>query len=642
MGPWVLVVLAVGLIALATPILALVTWLQLRRLEERLGGPALSNVTRLLERLNALETRVAELAAGVVGGAVRPDVSERSSASDADAVPVAHAESVAALPRPVSPSMPALPPLAAVPPAADLDLESRVAGRWLNRVGLLAVVVGVAFFLKYAIDNAWVGPAGQVSLGALLGVGLVAWSGRIRRAGHAYFADGLTGLGGAVMYLSLWAGGNFYALLPRGVAFAGMIAVTAALVAIAVGRGSQRVALLALIGGLVTPALLSTGADRQVALFVYLAVLNAAVLPVAAARGWRSITLPAFAGTQLYFWVWYGSFYGDDRWLSTAAFAALFFVQFFVFPVRGRAHGGRLRLEEAGLAFVNSGLLLIALRQVLWPEREILLTLSTLALAAAHLLMARQMPQTGMATRTAGESPARLLYAGLALTFATLSIFVGLDGPWIATAWAIEGAVLIWSGLRMAESRLRVSGLVLFALVGWRLLAAPVTADRFLFNPRLAVFLVVIGCAGAAVWWAFRAGSAIGDTERPWFWILGIGAHGLAILAMTLEIYEFFEPAAGATFTRDAYLAAGLTTSLAWTASASVLLYVGARRRIAGVRWLALALIGVTTVKVFLIDFAALTGIYRVISSLGLGVVLLIISFVYQRRVASAARDEVV
>jgi uncharacterized membrane protein len=599
-------------------------------------------VTRLLERLNALETRVAALGAGVADGAVGPDVSGASPASGTETTVVADAESVAAPPRPVSPPMPVLPPLAVAGPAADLDLESRVAGRWLNRVGLLAVVVGVAFFLKYAIDNAWVGPAGQVSLGALLGVGLVAWSARIRRAGHVYFADGLTGLGGAVMYLSLWAGGHYYALLPRGVAFAGMTAVTAGLVTMAVGRGSQRVALLALIGGLVTPALLSTGADRQVALFVYLAVLNAIVLPVAAARDWRSISLTAFAGTQLYFWVWYGSFYDDGRWVSTAAFAALFFVEFFVLPVSGRARGGRLRPEEASLAFVNSGLLLVALRRVLWPEREILLTLSTLALAAAHLLMARQMPQAGMATRATATPPARLLYAGLALTFATLAIFVGLDGPWIAIAWAIEGAVLVWSGLRMAERQLRVSGLVLFALVGWRLLAAPVTADRFLFNPRLAVFLVVVGCAGAAVWWAFRVGSAVGDTERRWFWILGIGAHGLAILAMTLEIYEFFGPAPGVSFTRDAYLAAGLTTSLAWTAYASGLLYVGARRRIAGVRWLGLALVGVTTVKVFLIDFAALTGIYRVISSLALGVVLLIISFVYQRRVASAARDEVV
>jgi uncharacterized membrane protein len=520
---------------------------------------------------------------------------------------------------------------------ADLDLETRVAGRWLNRIGILAVIVGVAFFLKYAIDNAWVGPAGQVSLGVLLGTALVWWSARLHHGGYAYFADGLTGLGGAVLYLSLWAAGNYYALLPSAAAFLAMAAVTASLVVVAIGRGSERVALLVLLGGLATPALLSTGADRQVELFLYLALLNAAVLPVARRRDWRWLALPALAGTELYFWTWFAEFYEDGRWLSTTLFAVLFFAEFFVLPALAGARR-RLRPEQVSLLFANSALLLVALRAVMWPEREVLLTAATLLLAAAHLAAARAIPSAGP-DRVEGP-PARVLYAGLALALATLAVFIGLDGPWIAVAWAIEGGTLVWSGVRTGERRLRLSGLALFALVAWRLAAAPLSADRFLFNPRFAVFLAVIASAALAVAWVYRAGPAVKAPERGWFWALGIGANVLAIVAMTLEIYEFFEPPAGAPFTRDAYLAAGLTTSLAWTAYAAGFLYFGARQRLAGLRWVGLAFMGLTTAKVFFLDFAALSGIYRIVSSLALGVVLLIVSFVYQRRL-TAAREEV-
>lgn len=642
MEAWVPFVLVLGLVLLGTPILALVTLLQLRRLERRLGGSTPPNVTLLLGRLTALEARVSELAGAMEGRPPRLTdlpVPARSAALDQAFAPV-NQPAPAAVPAGAMPlPTPVASPRLASVPADDLDLESRVAGRWLHRVGLIAVVIGVAFFLKYAVDNAWVGPAGQVSLGVLLGAGLVVWSTRLHRAGHAYFADGLTGLGGAVMYLSLWAGGAYYALLPLEAAFAAMVVVTAALVAIAIGRGSQRVALLALIGGLATPALLSTGADRQVALFLYLAVLNAAVLPVARSRGWRWIAWPAFVGTQVYFWVWYDAFYADDRLWSTTAFATLFFAEFFVLPALARGHAGRLPREQVMLVFANSALLLVALRAMMWPGQQLRLTVATLTLAAAHLAMARAVSAV-TAPREPGEPSARLLYAGLALTLATLAIFIGLDGPWIATAWALEGAVLVWSGLRTPTGWLRGSGLTLFALVAWRLLASPPSADRFLVNPRVAVFLVVIVCAGLSVWWVFRDRDRVAAAERRWFWLLGIGANVLALVAITLEIYQFFEPPPGASFTRDAYLAAGLTTSLVWTAYASVLLYFGTRHRLAGLRWLGLALVGLTTAKVFLLDFAALTGIYRVVSSLALGIVLLIISFVYQRRLTAATREE--
>ena len=122
----------------------------------------------------------------------------------------------------------------------------------------------MSYFLKYVIDNEWLGPRGQVVLGVLLGAGLVAWSALFVRRGLGYFGDGLAGLGAAVIYLSLWAGSSYYRFIPAEVGFAAMIVVTAAMLAIALGRNSQSVAVLAMIGGFLTPWLVGTGRDAQV------------------------------------------------------------------------------------------------------------------------------------------------------------------------------------------------------------------------------------------------------------------------------------------------------------------------------------------------------------------------------------------
>ena len=172
------------------------------------------------------------------------------------------------------------------------DWEHLIAGRWLNRVGLTAVAIGVAYFLKHAIDNDWIGPRGQVALGLLLGVALLASAPWFVKKGLVYFAEGLTGLGAAILYLSLWAAGSYYGFLSPPVTFVAMAIVTAAMLAIAIGRNSPRIAALAMAGGFVTPALVSTGRDAQVALFSYLALHNAALLVLAWTRQWRFLELP--------------------------------------------------------------------------------------------------------------------------------------------------------------------------------------------------------------------------------------------------------------------------------------------------------------------------------------------------------------
>ena len=175
------------------------------------------------------------------------------------------------------------------------DWEHLIAGQWLNRVGL-GRGGGRRRLLPEVRDRQrldWPA-AGRWRWASCFGAGLLASAPWLLKRRLVYFADGVTGLGAAVLYLSLWAAGSYYQLLPPAATFIAMAVVTAAMVAIAVGRRSLSVAVMAMIGGFVAPVLVSTGRDAQVELFTYLALHNAALLVLAWRREWRVLELPAF------------------------------------------------------------------------------------------------------------------------------------------------------------------------------------------------------------------------------------------------------------------------------------------------------------------------------------------------------------
>jgi len=185
---------------------------------------------------------------------------------------------------PSSPSLPPLPRLTNSPPTPptqvrraspvfempDTNLESRIGSHWLNRIGIAAVLIGVSYFLKFAFDNNWIGPAGRVTIGLLAGVAVVVWSERFRTRGYTVFSYSLKAVGVGVLYLSLWAAFHVYSLIPGGVAFIAMLIVTSATAIIAITQNAQILAVFALTGGFATPVLLSTGQNKELQLFFML------------------------------------------------------------------------------------------------------------------------------------------------------------------------------------------------------------------------------------------------------------------------------------------------------------------------------------------------------------------------------------
>src|SRR5258708_5187729 len=97
------------------------------------------------------------------------------------------------------------PPIAPPASAGAPRFETRMGLTWINRIGVLTLVIGVAFFFKYAIDNQWIGETGRVVLGILAGLATLAAADFVWRRDQKVFAQGVCGLGVSILYLSFYA-----------------------------------------------------------------------------------------------------------------------------------------------------------------------------------------------------------------------------------------------------------------------------------------------------------------------------------------------------------------------------------------------------------------------------------------------------
>jgi len=554
-----------------------------------------------------------------------------------------------AAPRPLASPPPPIPPGPLPEPRQipssrrdPLDLESRIGSHWLNRIGISAVLIGVSYFLKFAFDNNWIGPSGRVAIGLLAGIAIVVWSERFRGRGYRVFSYSLKAVGIGILYLSLYAAFQVYSLVPSGVAFVMMLGVTSATAVMAWTQNAEILAAFALIGGFITPVLLSTGQNREVALFSYVAMLDAGALALLILKPWRRLLILSYAGTLVLYVGWYSSFYDNTQLRLTVGFATLFFAIFAVAPLLARAGENKSSVSESVpliLALVNAAGYFLQI-YIMYEEGDTKATAwFALALAAVYIFLSRQ-------TRARAESPeaARavdLLHLALAIGFVTVAIPIRLDAHWITMGWFVEAAVLLWVADRVQSEVLNVFALGSLALgVGRLLVIDNFYVTRPIFNTRMATYAIAIAVLGGVAWYGSRRQDETGRTAAT---VSVIALNLLALVALSREVADYYalemanlnprrrwDPSEWAN-RQHAKIARDFTYSALWMAYGAMLMAVGFWRRSAFVRWQALALIAFTIGKVFLYDVSELDRGYRIVSFIVLGALLLAISFLYQR-----------
>jgi uncharacterized membrane protein len=542
-------------------------------------------LARLLERQGKLEVRLErmETAIGLTATHVTPPPLP-------EIVPILTPILPPPLPQPESNSEP------------EPTMETRFGLGWLNRVAVITLLFGVAFLFKYAVDNEWIGPGMRVALGlaaATLALFLGEW---ISLRGQKIFAQGLTGLGLALLYLSFYASFGFYHLLPQGVAFLLMFLSTVAAAAMAVHYDSQAVAMLGMVGGYITPALLSTGEDRLGTLAGYTLVLNAGAVGMARFKRWPALEYLAFAGTWLLFLGWSSDFLSNDTRKPAFGWLTAAFVLFFI----ASALGARL-----WLLVLNAGVYFATSYFVLDPQYHADLGAFSAALALLHGSIAWIMRKK--------DARFGQLSTAIAVVFLTLAIPLQFVGFRITILWSLEAAALAWLAKQFGHPRFQISAWLLFAAVFLRLFANAVTFETVFFNGRLLTFAV----AAASLWIA--AHFALSKKSRSVTYGTG---HMILWWALAMEVSGWAQRTAEP---RDVANISDTGISILLAVYALALVVAGVAARSALNRILGLGLMALAIAKLYLFDVWQLSRGFRITAFLALGGLLLLVSYLYSR-----------
>jgi uncharacterized membrane protein len=527
---------------------------------------------------------------------------------------------------PVAPVGPVGPPSAVSRQAAarPVSLEGLFAGRGLQIAGLFLVLLGTAFFLNLAFTRGWIGPVERILLGLAAGVALVAEGIRRYRPGQVPVAEGLIGLGSGVLYLSLWASVAVFPELhvPRAAAFVAMVAVTSVLAVFAATRRAERVALLGLIGGFLTPLLMSSDTPERVLLAGYLFVLALGFGALGVRARYRAVEVAAFVASALYLPV-FAPAHGwsvAEAAVVVTVLCALFAVAFAVGAVRdGQASALRLALLSVD-AFAYAAML-----GWIFSYRDTDLGIAFVALAAVFLLAARFAPVPRAMTAA---------YGYLGLSAATLALPALLHRMTLLDAFALEGAVLIALGARRGDRYVTVAGGAVLGLASvWLVFWSLVTPPRgtALSDLALAFAITAAALVYARGELALRKRDA-SEQHDPWTSVAVVAVNVVGVAGISRVLLDAL---GGPSWDAAVPSHAQFAVSFAWTAYATALFGTGMRRSAALLRRLGLGLFALTIFKVFTVDLGNVDVTWRIASFVVLGVVCLGVSAWYMRAQAA-------
>jgi uncharacterized membrane protein len=592
-----------------------------------------SHIDGFARRLEQLERQVRQLQTGGISpnAAARPSevplaiappaISPSgvpASAPDAAEIPVdavVLAEEVRSQPRPM------------------VSWEDLIGRKALGWVAVVTLLFATAFFLKYAFENQWIGPIGRVSIGILAGLALVVDGYRRHRLGWRNFAQMLTAAGIVLLYLSMYGAFGFYHLIGQREAgiFLFVLVVESALLALA--YEAPAIALMAIVGGLLTPVLMHSERDQYVSLFTYLGVLNAGVVGLILLRAWPAIGTVALLGTHGLFWGWYGENYHPEKFAWALGFQALVFVLYLLQSLLVNfLRSRKADWEDVARMLLNAAFWTGTCYVLLDDDYHVWMGSLAVGMAAVYALVARCV----LLNRKRDN---RLALAAVAVSMSYLALAFPLqaDAPWVSLGWAAEAGVLWWFGVRVRSAPLRAMAAVFAGLAVGRLLfietpqfyRAPFT---LLLNDYALPALAAVACLSLALVATRRRLGQLAQAERVLVAIAAVGCVLLVWFVISVDLWGYFQ--ARSYVDPDELHRERITQmslSAWWSVYAAVVLAVGFRARQAWMRWTALGLFGLTVCKVFLFDMAGLDQIYRIVAFFVLAFLLGAAAWAYQR-----------
>jgi len=552
------------------------------------------------------------------------------------------------------------------------NFESEIGIKWLGRIGILALIFGVSFFLKYAFDNDWIGETGRVAIGLVAGLALLVAGDRLRGK-YASYAQILTGGGVAILYLSIYSAFAYYHLIDQLPAFAVMAFITFAGAFLAINYGSAGLAVLSISGGFLTPMLLSTGVNNQLGLFIYITLLNLGILAISFFRNWKALNLLGFTGTILLYSGWAAGYYTSDQLLITEIFLTLWFI---IYAVATISHNilAKKNTDQADMALIvlNALAYFLISYSLLSGSYSDFMGFFAVLMAFVYFVFAYISYQFNPEDKNLA-----LFMPAFSIFFLTIAAPIQFDGHWVTISWAIESMALIWISYNLKRPEMGKYAWAIFIIVLARLIFVDMQIDdigayAIIFNARVLTF--AIGIISVAVFYrlySFYDEKSKARENSVKVKLLFI-ANFLAILILSAEVQAFFSkqsqtiPFPPYPICQESTYEQGLgnrenpycqqryeeydrvqqevmakrrsieskassSLSVLWGFYAIILLAFGIARKSRPLRLMGIGLLGITIFKLFFYDLWSLGTLYKIISSITMGVILLAASFAYSK-----------
>lgn len=343
------------------------------------------------------------------------------------------------------------------------DWEKFIGENILSKVAITVLVLGVAFFVKYAIDQNWINEIARVGIGILCGGIVLGFAHRLHKQFKA-FSSVLVAGGISIFYFTIGIAFHEYHLFNQTVAFIIMLFITGFSVFISILYDRVELAALSLIGGFATPFMVSTGQGNYVALFVYLLILDLGMLVLAYLRKWNLINILAYAFTVILYFSWLqAKVIGQENapYKGALIFAGIFYVVFVLMNIINNIKERRkFGVLDLSILISNTFIFYAFGMQILSYYHPELQGAFSGLMAAFNLVCSWLLYKKFKA-----DTKLVYLMIGLTLTFVTLIAPVQLHGNYITVFWALESVLLIWLAQKSGIVMYRFASVIITALM---------------------------------------------------------------------------------------------------------------------------------------------------------------------------------
>lgn len=330
---------------------------------------------------------------------------------------------------------------------SETNFEKYIGENLFGKIGILIFIIGIGFFVKYAIDQNWINETARTLMGYAVGAGMLVLAERLHKRYHT-FSSLLAGGAFGIYYLITAIAFHYYALFSHTIAFVILCVTTIFMSAVSVLYDRKELAVTALVGGFIAPFIISTDSSSIISLQIYITILNIGMFCLAMYKKWAILPMVSFAFTYIILWgtTALGSF-SDSETVTTYptlfAFATLFYVIFLlpvVFILRTQ-YGENTRLGLLGIITANSFMYLIYGDFLLQHFEASSDTTAYLAFFIAAVNLAIHLY---LRFRVEGQDTLRNLMLGLAVTFASMGIPILFSAANVLMVWAAESVLLLW------------------------------------------------------------------------------------------------------------------------------------------------------------------------------------------------------